>query len=270
MKEPNADFARDVALFRYGAIAELLLLYFTIFRRACLTLGRRDATARKKESGTGNDGHRCRKVCLDSKIGVVVLLCISLCKRRCVKNGSTVCQAQCGPDRTKQSELPQLRLPPGSPERAEVLRAKARHDFAIPGSRGTRLAAQTLRDWLRLCDRGGFDALFPKPRADRGRARRLPPEAAELLTALKESHPEWAVCTVIRQARASGQLPPDTHLAPSTVYRLLKRSGLLDRAAFEFHEIQPTEAIAYAVPDQRHWAAALAEWRGATESAITA
>ena len=122
-----------------------------------------------------------------------------------------------------------LRLPPGSPERAEALRAKARQDYAIPGSRRTRIAAQTLRDWLRLYDQGGFDGLHPKPRADRGRARRLPPPAAELLTALKERHPEWAVRTVIRQALASGQLPPDTHLAPTTVYRLLKRTGLLDR-----------------------------------------
>lgn len=68
-----------------------------------------------------------------------------------------------------------LRLPPGSPERAEALRAKAQEEYAIPGSRRTRVAAQTLRDWLRLYDQGGFAALHPKPRADRGRARRLPP-----------------------------------------------------------------------------------------------
>ncbi len=68
-----------------------------------------------------------------------------------------------------------LRLPPGSPERAEALRANARQDYAIPGSRRTRIAAQTLRDWLRLYDQGGFDGLHPKPCADRGSARRLPP-----------------------------------------------------------------------------------------------
>ena len=65
-----------------------------------------DATARKKESGTGNDRHRCRQTCLDSKIGIAVLLCVSVCQRTCVKNGAAVCQAQCGPDRTRQSELP--------------------------------------------------------------------------------------------------------------------------------------------------------------------
>ena len=50
-------------------------LHSTIFRGACFTLGRRDATARKKCSRT-NDQHRCSKGRLDSKIGIAVLLCI--------------------------------------------------------------------------------------------------------------------------------------------------------------------------------------------------
>ena len=124
-----------------------------------------------------------------------------------------------------------LRLPPGSPERAAALRAQAQQTYAIPGSRRTRVAAQTIRDWLRLYAQGGFDALHPKPRTDRGRARSLPPRVVEVLTALKESHPEWAVRKVISQARAGGQLPPGTQLAPTTVNRLLKCAGLLERPA---------------------------------------
>ena len=146
MKEHDPDFARDVALFRYGVIAEL------------------------------------------------------------------------------------LRLPPGSPERAEALRAQAGEEYKIPGSSRTRIAVQTLRDWLQLYAQGGFEALHPKPRADRGRTRRLAAPVAELLTDLKERHPEWAVRTLIRQAHASGRLPAGTQLAPTTVYRLLKRVGLLERA----------------------------------------
>ena len=30
-----------------------------------------------------------------------------------------------------------------------------------------------MRDWLQLYRRGGFDALYPKPRADRGRPRQI-------------------------------------------------------------------------------------------------
>ena len=73
--------------------------------------------------------------------------------------------------------------------------------------------------------------MHPQPRTDRGRARSLPPRVVEVLTALKESHPEWAVRKVIRQAQAGGQLPPGTQLAPTTVNRLLQCAGLLERPA---------------------------------------
>ena len=58
----------------------------------------------------------------------------------------------------------------------------------IAGTQRTRVAAETLRDWMQHYRRGGFDALYPKRRADLGRPRRLAPEVAELLIALKTEH----------------------------------------------------------------------------------
>lgn len=53
----------------------------------------------------------------------------------------------------------------------EAIQAKAERDYTIPGSTRTRVAAETIRDWLKAYRRGGFEALLPKPRADRaGRA----------------------------------------------------------------------------------------------------
>ena len=40
---------------------------------------------------------------------------------------------------------------------------------------------------------GGFDALYPKPRTDRGQPRRLPPEVAAHLVELKANNPAWSV-----------------------------------------------------------------------------
>ena len=55
-----------------------------------------------------------------------------------------------------------------------------------PGAAGI---GKQLRAKAAQTDRlGGFDALLPKPRGDRGRPRRLPPQAAELLIALKTEH----------------------------------------------------------------------------------
>ena len=118
-------------------------------------------------------------------------------------------------------------LPPGSPGIGETLRAKAEQIYVIPGSRRTRVAVATMRDWLKLYRKGGFDALHPKPRADLGQPRRLPTQAAELLIAIKTERPAYSVRKVIDTARA--RLSDETPLPPSTVYRLLRREGLLEK-----------------------------------------
>ena len=120
-----------------------------------------------------------------------------------------------------------LLLPPGSPGIGAKLQAKAEQEHTIPGTQRTRVAAETIRDWLHHYRRGGFDALYPKQRADRGQPRRLPPEVAELLVAIKAEHSTWSVRQVIASALDSGQLPDHLRLPPSTVHRLLSREGLM-------------------------------------------
>ena len=118
--------------------------------------------------------------------------------------------------------------PPGTPGTGARLRAKAEKDYVIPGTVRTRVAAETMRHWLTLHRQGGFDALYPKNRGDRGRARRMPPDVTELLISIKEDNPALSVRAVI-DAAGERNLPADVHLAPSTVHRLLAREGLLDK-----------------------------------------
>ena len=119
------------------------------------------------------------------------------------------------------------RLEPGAEGLYRHIAQKAERDYTIPGTTRTRIAAETIRHWLKRYRVGGFDALSPKPRADRGRPRKIPDDIAELLIAIKEEHPKLAVRGVIEHARASGELPDDMVLAPSTVNRLLVREGLM-------------------------------------------
>ena len=65
-------------------------------------------------------------------------------------------------------------LPPGTPGIGERLGEKANHAYTIPGTRRTRVAAETIRDWLALYRNGGFETLYPKTRVGRGRPRRAP------------------------------------------------------------------------------------------------
>jgi len=122
-----------------------------------------------------------------------------------------------------------VHLPPGSQGLAKHLAEKAARDYSIPGSTRTRVAAETLRDWLKAYRRGGFDALLPKARADRGQSRALPAAVAEALLSAKEANPKLSVQLVIRTARQSPEVPPELPLPPSTVHRLLARHGLMEK-----------------------------------------
>jgi len=107
-----------------------------------------------------------------------------------------------------------------------ALRAKAERTYEIPGSRRTRVAMETLRDWLAAYRRGGFDALRPRARNDNGQTRAIPQELADLLCQIKQDAPSLSVRAVIGRARA--RAAGDLALAPATVHRLLSRHGLME------------------------------------------
>lgn len=119
-----------------------------------------------------------------------------------------------------------VNLPPGTKGLYALIKKKAEQNYSIPESRRTRVAEETIRSWLKKYRVGGFDALLPKERADKGKARRLPLEVADVLLAVKEEEPELTVPLVIKKARASGKIPDDIRLPESTVYKLLARNGL--------------------------------------------
>jgi putative transposase len=120
-----------------------------------------------------------------------------------------------------------VRLQPGAQGLYACLAEKAAREYTIPGTTRTRVAAETIRHWIKRYRVGGFEALMPKVRADRGRARKIPDDITELLIAIKEENPRLPVRAVIEQAKASGQMPAGLVLASSTVNRLLVREGLM-------------------------------------------
>jgi transposase InsO family protein len=122
-----------------------------------------------------------------------------------------------------------IHLPPGGKGLQARLNDKAQQVYAIPGSQRTRVAAETLRDWLKAYRRGGFDALLPQARADRGQSRTLPHAIAEVLLTLKEQRPELSIPLIIKAAREQGTLPADLDLPRSTIHRLFSRAGLMDK-----------------------------------------
>ena len=119
--------------------------------------------------------------------------------------------------------------PPGQRGLYANLREKAGRSYHIPCSRRTRVAEETLRDWLAAWRRGGFEALRPRPRADLGRSRGIPGPVADLLCSIKDEEHSLSVALVIEKARATGTVPEEMALPNSTVHRLLSRAGLMQK-----------------------------------------
>ena len=122
-----------------------------------------------------------------------------------------------------------LHLPEGKNGLYKKLTEKAERDYQIPGTLRTRVAAETMRDWLTLYRKGGFDSLLPKVRRDEGQARAIPQSIADQLVQWKEENRTLTVPLLISKAVASGTLPEGLVLAPATVHRLLSRHGMMKR-----------------------------------------
>jgi putative transposase len=111
-----------------------------------------------------------------------------------------------------------------------AIREKAARSYEIPGTRRTNVAAETIRHWLKLWRKGGFEALRPRARNDVGQPRAIAKNLADWLCQLKDENPELTVPLLIAAARKD---EPAAKLAPSTVHRLLTRRGLMKKRAGE-------------------------------------
>lgn len=109
--------------------------------------------------------------------------------------------------------------------RAEEIAAR---NYEIPYSQRTSLSVDTLLDWALRYRRGGFPALAPQPRCDRGQSRVVPPQLAELIERLKRENPHRTGMTLLRElALVSGHDTPA--ISAATLYRFLKQRGLTAR-----------------------------------------
>jgi len=128
-------------------------------------------------------------------------------------------------------------------ERERLLEEKGERSSRIPHSGRTRISRTTVLDWVRKNERGGrqIEALFPKDRKDRGNNRVLDEESVLILRKARQGIPTAPVIRLIEEMKSRGWVEKGDRLNPSTVYRFLKRQGLMypleptprDRRRFE-------------------------------------
>jgi transposase InsO family protein len=103
----------------------------------------------------------------------------------------------------------------------------SRH-YDIPGSKRRTVSVDTLLEWAKRYRHGGFEALAPKPRRDRGQSRTITPQLASLIERLKRENPHRTGTTLLRElALSSGHDQPP--VSASTLYRFLQQRGLSER-----------------------------------------
>jgi len=109
--------------------------------------------------------------------------------------------------------------------RAEEIAARF---YDIPYSTRRTVSVDTLLIWVQRYRRGGFEALAPKIRRDRGQSRAITPQLANLIGRLKRENPHRTGTTLLRElALCAG--PDAPHVSPATLYRFLKQQGLTEQ-----------------------------------------
>ena len=113
--------------------------------------------------------------------------------------------------------------------RAEEIAAR---QYDIPDSQRISVSVDTLLEWSLRYRRGGFDALAPKPRQDRGQSRAIDPQLAGLIERLKRENPHRTGMTLLRELALTSQ-QNEPGVSASTLYRFLKQRGLTERQLLE-------------------------------------
>jgi len=121
--------------------------------------------------------------------------------------------------------LPILREPEAR-NRQQMRRNLASVIHQLPHSKRPGLSISTLRRWERRYREGGFEALKPKPRADRGQTRAISPQTLDRAEALKREQPRRSARSIARILSMDQTQPiPEVRLAPRTLRRHLAQRG---------------------------------------------
>ena len=113
-------------------------------------------------------------------------------------------------------------------DRQRYLAEAAARTQERPDGRRVQLKARTIEAWYYAYRRGGFQALFPKDREDRGRSRAISAEIAEYVLRVKRERPRRSIRRIIRMLERAGIVRVG-ELHRSTVHRLLLAHGVSAR-----------------------------------------
>jgi transposase InsO family protein len=98
----------------------------------------------------------------------------------------------------------------------------------MPDGRRVTLSPRTIESWFYEYRDGGFEALFPRRRNDRGKSRAVTAEVAELVLRCKREKPRRSIRRIIRMLERA-RVVRAGELTRSSVHRLLLSHGASQR-----------------------------------------
>ena len=110
-------------------------------------------------------------------------------------------------------------------EHNALLREIVARPWTDPTGRARLLHARTVERWVAAYRAGGFDALLPAPRADRGAVRGLDPAVLAQALQLRQEVPHRSGRQVIHMLELAGVVAPGA-VKYSTLTRHFRRAGL--------------------------------------------
>jgi putative transposase len=120
---------------------------------------------------------------------------------------------------------PLLFAAPESGQLEAALRQVADKTYQIPYSSRCRVSVSTLRRYLALYREGGFDALHPQPRADKGTVRAFPPEVLAAAIALRAEQPARTTPMLVELLKRDPNLKLDQPINAHTLTTQLRQRG---------------------------------------------
>jgi putative transposase len=120
-------------------------------------------------------------------------------------------------------------------ELTERITEKSQQRWHIPCSGRTRISTSTIRRWVRLYEKSGrqLSSLYPTPRSDRGRSRRVDEETILSLVKLRKEMPGLPVVRLIEEMVKRNLCPCGLTISLATAYRILKQEGLSGRSPMD-------------------------------------
>lgn len=122
-----------------------------------------------------------------------------------------------------------VELDPG--EQEKLLREKCDRKWSIPFSDKTRITRSTILRWAkRYRDSGDkLEVLANHERSDQGKSRSIDSETGLALMRLRAERPKFTIAHLIEEMYERDLVAPHLTLSPATVWRFLKRNGLMKR-----------------------------------------